>query len=117
MRILLAGVLLAQLCIQQAAAADVVEGVLVSTHPIDWEFADGRATEAFLVMDDGREVRFAHERVTELQPGERLRMHLSGRGMQERRIPVICTLERLDAGGTVWQSTRGNLCTAGKRQR
>ncbi|WP_018954076.1 hypothetical protein [Thioalkalivibrio sulfidiphilus] len=97
-----------------AAAQASFETRLVSIHPIDWQFADGRVTEAFLVLEDGREVRFAHERVTELQPGERLRLHPSGRSMRERRIPVICTLERLDAGGTVWQSTRGNLCTTGE---
>ncbi|HSP01070.1 MAG TPA: hypothetical protein VLN90_06365 [Thioalkalivibrio sp.] len=63
--------MLALLCTQQGAAASHVEGILVSTHPIDWEFADGHATETFLVMDDGREYRFAHARVTDLRSGER----------------------------------------------
>lgn len=99
-----------------AAALTAFESRLVSVHPIDWQFADGRVTEAFLVLEDGREVRFAHEQVTRLQPGERLRLHPSVQGRPDRRIPVICTLERLDTDGQVWRSSRSNLCPPSERE-
>lgn len=87
-----------------------VEDTLVSVHPIDREFAEGRATEVFLVMDDGREYRFAHPQLTNLRAGERLRPVLAPQPSGKGRVPVVCTLEQGQSDTLPRHSTRTSLC-------
>ena len=90
-----------------------LSGELVAVNVVDWEFAEGRGVEAFLLLDTGWEVRFAHPLVTALSPGVRLNLWISPVHGLDEAIPVVC---RLETPGTVMDSLPIPECPAPARR-
>lgn len=91
-------------------AGQTAAGVIRSVHAIDWEGASGSPGELFLVLEDGREFRFAHAPSPRIRPGRSVTLELRSRDGHRGRIPVICRIRLETDGERVAFSSLSPLC-------